>query len=326
MVWNFQNGGRILDEGDTFNMQDGAKDDWWHGVDGYDLILGGKVLSDVAQWSGGIFGYLATQGSADEDYERLRAWDRMGGIMKIEPIKKKQKYLRTEVAYIAQKLPYPQVQRVPISGVKITPHQISFDFFDTTEGKIGVSNATEKHMVLECDVLVSELLYFMWNHAGSENEGLIGGWDGSGGMGSYTGMRFFNERDKNTTEMIKALRDGECYKGEYNKNGEGWWNFMWSQLNLPWKGYNRTVEDFQQTQAFIDFRNTLFQQFNGWVCQFTSEVFGVFNGVITEITYEIEDGSMDAKWHLKIEEAIFTDDYSEEGKKPQAEGSTDGSG
>lgn len=310
MVWNFQEGGKILDEGDGLDMQSAAADEWWHGYDIYDQLFVGSLIP----------------GMGDEDYERLKAWDRMGGMMKIEPIKRKQNYYRAEVAYIAQGLPYPQIQRVPISGVKITPHQISFDFFDTTEGKIGVSNATEKHMVLECDILVTELIYFMWNHAGTKNQGQLYGLDGTGGGGGMSGMRFFKERDEHVTNMIEALSEGECYKGEYNKNGEGFWNFMWSKLNVPWKGYNRTVEDFQQTQAFIDFRNSFLQQFNGWVCQFTSEVFGVFNGVITEISYEIEDGSMDAKWHLKIQEAIFTDDYSDEGKKPQtSEGSTDDS-
>lgn len=311
MVWNFNENGKLLDEGDGLDMQSAATDDLWDGYDIYNQLFAGSVL-----------------GFGDEDYERLKAWDRMGGIMKIEPIKRKQKYFRAEVAYVAQGLPYPQIQRVPISGVKITPHQISFDFFDTTEGKIGVSNATEKHMVVECDILVTEMIYFMWNHAGTENQGQLFGLDGSGGGGGMSGMRYFRQIEENTTKIIEAYQKGECPVGtEFKKNGEGWWNFMWSQFNLPWNGYNRVVQDFQQTQAFIDFRNSFLQQFSGWVCQFTSEVFGVFNGVITEISYEIEDGSMDAKWHLKIQEAIFTDDYSTEGKKPStSEGSTDGSG
>lgn len=309
MVWNFQEGGKLLDEGDGFSAEDAATDDWWQGYDIYDQL-----------WAGSIAHF------GDEDYERLKAWDRSGGTMKIEPIKRKQKYYRSEVAYIAQGVPYPQVQRVPISNVKVTPHQISFDFFDTTEGKIGVSNATEKHMVVECDILVFDMIYFMWNHAGTENQGQLFGLDGTGGGGGMSGMRYFNELEKHVDSMIEAYSKGECYQQEFNRNGEGFWNFMWSTLNVPWGGYNWVVNDFQRTQAFIDFRNSFLQQFNGWICQFTAEAFGVFNGVITEISYDIEDGSLDAKWHLKIQEAIFTDDYSEEGKKPTAEGSTDGSG
>lgn len=303
--------GKTLDEGGGYDAQEGVVNEWWHGYDILGQLHAGELL-----------------GFGDEAYESLRSWDRMGGIMKIEPLFWKQTYYRSEVAYIAQKQVYPQIQRVPISGVKITPHQISFDFFDTTEGKIGVSNATEKHMVLECDVLVSDLLYFMWNHSGTENQGQLYGLDGTAGGGGLSGLRYQNEQKKNVDAMIDALLEGECFEGTMNKNGEGFWNFLWSTLNLPWDGYNRTVTDFQETQAFIDFRNSLFQQFNGWVCQFTSEVFGVFNGVITEQSYEIEDGSMDAKWHLKIQEGIFTDDYSEEGTKKQetSEGSEDQSG
>ena len=251
----------------------------------------------------------------------------MGGMMKIEPITKKQNFQYTTVAYIAKGLPYPQIQRVPISSVKITPHQISFDFFDTSEGKIGVSNASEKHMVLECDILVTDLIYFMWNHAGSSNAGHLAGFDGTGGFGAYTGMRFMNEQKRAVESMIEAIancKGKSAYdEGVFKKNGEGLMNWVMSNLN-PW---SRRVNDFQETQAFIDFRNTFLQQFSGWICKFTSEVFGVFDGVITDISYEIEDGFLDAKWHLKVQEAIFTEDYSEDGKKKEtSNGSQDQSG
>ena len=49
--------------------------------------------------------------------------------------------------------------------------------------------------------------------------------------------------------------------------------------------------------------------------------------MITDISYEIEDGFLDAKWHLKVQEAIFTEDYSEDGKKKEtSNGSQDQSG
>lgn len=267
-------------------------------------------------------------GFGDEDYERLKEWDRMGGIMKIEPITKKQNFQYTTVAYIAEGLPKPQIQRVPISDAKVTPHQISFDFFDTTEGKIGVSNATEKHMVLECDILVCDLIYYMWNHNGSENQGQLFGADGTGGGGAFSGMRFIQQQQDALTTMIENVYNdngfGNYDNGVYNKNGEGFMNWIKANIN-PW---NRTVNDFQQTQAFINFRNTFLQQFSGWICKFTSEVFGVFDGVITDISYEIESGFMDAKWHIKIEEAIFTEDYSEDGTKKTetSEGSENNSG
>ena len=295
-------------------MQAGADNRNWQGHDAYDDLFAGNIGSSLT----GI-------GSGKEDYEALKQWDRMGGMMKIEPITKKQNFQYTTVAYIADGLPEPQVQRVPISDPKITPHQISFDFFDTSEGKIGVSNANEKHMVLECDILVSDIIYFYWNHSGSSNQGQLLGFDGTGGMGAYTGLRFMQQQQKAVESLIAGdcSDNGDFDNGVYNKNGEGLMNWAVSNIN-PW---NRTVNDFQETQAFIDFRNTFLQQFSGWICKFTSEVFGVFDGVITDISYEIESGFLDAKWHLKVQEAIFTEDYSEDGKKPSnAEGSQDQSG
>lgn len=301
-------------------MPNGATNEMSTAYDPYGQIQFGSFADSVGESIG------LDLGSGTEDYERLKQWDRMGSMMKIEPIMKKQNFQYTTVAYIANGLPTPQVQRVPISGAKITPHQISFDFFDTSEGKIGVSNASEKHMVLECDILVTDLIYFMWNHAGSSNQGQLFGFDGTGGMGAYTGMRFIQQQADAVESLISGgcSNNGDFDKGVYNKNGEGLMNWVKSSIN-PW---NRTVNDFQETQAFIDFRNTFLQQFTGWICKFTSEVFGVFDGVITDISYEIEDGFLDAKWHLKVQEAIFTEDYSEDGKKKTetSDGSQDQSG
>lgn len=309
-----------MDNNSGFSMPNGATNINFMGHDPYGDIMKGGLLDRFGESIG------LDLGTGSEEYERLKEWDRMGGMMKIEPITKKQNFQYTTVAYIANGLPDPQVQRVPISDVKITPHQISFDFFDTSEGKIGVSNASEKHMVLECDILVSDIIYFYWNHTGSSNaSNLTLGFDGTGGMGAYTGLRFINQQQQAIESMISGgcSDNGDFDKGVYNKNGEGFMNWVGSQLN-PW---NRTVNDFQQTQAFIDFRNTFLQQFSGWICKFTSEVFGVFDGVITDLSYEIESGFLDAKWHLKVEEAIFTEDYSEDGKKATtAEGSPDQSG
>lgn len=302
-------------------MQNGATHENWSGSDGYDQLKAGGGIDSFLEGLG------IDAGTGSEEFERIKQWDRMGGMMKIEPITKKQNFQYTTVAYIAKGLPYPQIQRVPISSVKITPHQISFDFFDTSEGKIGVSNASEKHMVLECDILVTDLIYFMWNHAGSSNAGHLAGFDGTGGFGAYTGMRFMNEQKRAVESMIEAIancKGRSAYdEGVFKKNGEGLMNWVMSNLN-PW---SRRVNDFQETQAFIDFRNTFLQQFSGWICKFTSEVFGVFDGVITDISYEIEDGFLDAKWHLKVQEAIFTEDYSEDGKKKEtSNGSQDQSG
>ena len=39
----------------------------------------------------------------------------------------------------------------------------------------------------------------------------------------------------------------------------------------------------------------------------------------------INSGEYFAKWHIKLEEAIFTENYSKSGQKPQAESKTDNS-
>ena len=78
------------------------------------------------------------------------------------------------------------------------------------------------------------------------------------------------------------------------------------------------------------------QQHLGWVCLFSSHAFGVFQGVLTEVSYDITSGETLAKWHLKFEEALFITDengggYSTTGQKQDSsstsgDGSTTGSG
>ena len=47
--------------------------------------------------------------------------------------------------------------------------------------------------------------------------------------------------------------------------------------------------------------------------------FGTFNGVFTEVKYDVSSGEQFAKWHIKVEEALFTTDTSPDGKKPVPE-------
>ena len=61
------------------------------------------------------------------------------------------------------------------------------------------------------------------------------------------------------------------------------------------------------------------------LCNFFSHTFGFFQGVITDVSYSINSGESFAKWHIKLEEAIFTENYSKSGQKPQAESKTDSS-
>lgn len=209
----------------------------------------------------------------EEYHDAAGQWSGQQGVMKIVPQYQKQSFSISQVADIAEGLPDPSTQIMPISDVQVRPHQISFDFFDTTEGKIGISNATEKHMQVECDVYVTDLVYFYWNHGGNEN---------------FSGL-----------DYMRYL------SGYFDSLGENWDSTALEKLY-----------DFENTNDFIKFRTAFLTQFSGWVCRFVSHTFGTFNGVFTDVSYDINSGEQFAKWHLKIEEAIFTGDYSEDGKKP----------
>lgn len=207
-------------------------------------------------------------------------WSNQQGVMKIVPMFQKQTFSVYEVADIAEGVANPSTQIMPISDVQVRPHQISFDFFDTTEGKIGISNATEKHMQVECDVYVTDLVYFYWNHGGTSN---------------FSGLDYMS-----------------YLSGYFDSLGENWDSNAVASLY-----------DFENTNEFIKFRNAFLTQFSGWVCRFVSHTFSTFNGVFTDVSYDINSGEQFAKWHLKIEEAIFTGDYSEDGKKPTETSSGD---
>lgn len=207
-------------------------------------------------------------------------WSNQQGMLKITPLHQKQKFTYSTVAYIAKRKEEPKTQIFPITDVNVVPHQITFDFYDTTEGRIGVSNAVEKHMSVECDIYLTDLLAQFWIF-GDDNHNIMGG----------------------ATNIFRS------YKQE-------WWNAVENNTYLSFEG------DLEATPEFADFRNTFLQQHLGWVCRFTSHVFGVFQGVITDVSYSIGAGESFAKWHLKLEEAIFTEAYSKTGQKPQEESQT----
>lgn len=314
MGWFDQNNDLTGDTGEDF-MNSGAMNEAWHGHDGYNDIHFGGILDQ----------YLNPFdiGSGQEEYVLLRDWDRNAGIMKIVPKQRVQKMSYSTQAYLLEGQPYPQIQRVPISNLKVTPHQVSFDFFDTTEGKIGVSNATEKHYIMEFDIYVIDMVYFMWNHYGSKNQGGLM----QGGLGAYTGMRFLRQREEALEQLQEYISTngktkGEYVDGVYNSDGEGFMNWLNTQVDIfNWGHWE--VDDWEETLTFLNFRNNFMQIYTGWSCMFISHSFGTVEGVFTEINFEVEDGFTDAKWHCKVEESIFTDNYSTDGKKPST---SDGDG
>lgn len=244
-----------------------------------DTIPGLENVKDNDEWHNKIEAYTDNKektwinGIPEQYRDAAEIWSGQQGVMKIVPQYRKRGFTHTEVADIAEGFSEPQTQIFPISDVQVHPHQISFDFFDTTEGKIGVSNATEKHMQVECDIYVTELVYYYWNHGGKSND--------------YNGLNYM----KYLNNFFDSLGD------------------TWDARALE------KLYGFEDTTEFIKFRTGFMMQFSGWVCRFVSHTFSTFNGVITEINYDISSGEQFAKWHLKIEEAIFTEDYSETGQK-----------
>ena len=243
---------------------------------------------NATKWDGmesGAINYNSTQdknwlNTIPAEYRELaNKWASQQGMIKVVPVQQKQKFTYSTVSYIASKQEEPKVQVFPICDVSVVPHQITFDFYDTTEGRVGVSNAVEKHMQVEFDVYLTDLIAQYWIF-GENDEYVLGG----------TTM-------SNTTK--------------------GFWDAVENGTYLDFEG------DLEKTTGFSDFRATFLQQHSGWVCKFVSHIFGVFQGVITDVSYQIGSGESFAKWHIKIEEAIFTDAYSNTGQKPQEQQSGD---
>lgn len=243
---------------------------------------------NATKWDGmesGAINYNSTQdknwlNTIPAEYRELaNKWASQQGMIKVVPVQQKQKFTYSTVSYIASKQEEPKVQVFPICDVSVVPHQITFDFYDTTEGRVGVSNAVEKHMQVEFDVYLTDLIAQYWIF-GENDEYVLGG-----------------------TTMSNATK--------------GFWDAVENGTYLDFEN------DLEKTTGFSDFRATFLQQHSGWVCKFVSHIFGVFQGVITDVSYQIGSGESFAKWHIKIEEAIFTDAYSNTGQKPQEQQSGD---
>lgn len=267
--------GMTFDSWDT-QMEDHNYGDWYNISE---PEVNAQYKEAVDDWYNDA-GYKLLQ----TDYSAYE-WGTQAGIMRIVPISKVQSFTQSMVADIADGVEDPVTQMIPVANVNVIPHHISFDFFDTTEGRFGVSNATEKHMSLECDVYVSELVYFWWQHG--SNDG-------------FKGLDNMQEVYK----YIDELGDGDDQEKYFNALDK--------------------FTDFEMTDEFMKFRSSLFTQFNGWVLKLVGHTFPTFYCVMTDIKYDLSEGETQAKYHLKFEEAIFTEDTSATGQKPEADGDTNG--
>lgn len=259
-----------------------------NGEDGDTNTDSRELNVNAKTWDGMESGAIKYDSTQNQDWyqnvpkiymDTARRWANQQGMMRITPIQQRQKFTYSTLAYIASKTEEPKTQTFPISDVNVTPHQITFDFYDTTEGRIGVSHAVETHMSVECDIYLTDLLAQFW----------IFGDDDTNVMGA---------------DIFKS------YKRQ-------WWESVENNTYLDFEG------DLEATPEFADFRNTFLQQHSGWMCRFSSHAFGVFNGVITDVSYSIGSGESFAKWHIKIEEAIFTEAYQTTGKKEESTTSDD---
>ena len=198
-----------------------------------DALQGDNIGNEWGGMEKGAVNHDSTQNSnwldtIPSQYKQLAsAWSDQQGMLKITPKKQRQKFTYSTVAYIADDQREPKTQIFPISDVNVTPHQITFDFYDTTEGRVGVSNAVEKHMVVECDVYLTDLIYQWWNH-GQDN------------ANDFTRLGWSNALKKQFWAAIEG--------GNYNQT-------------------LAALQDIESTKEFSDFRNTFLQQHLGCLHQ-----------------------------------------------------------
>ena len=271
--WNTIEPVSVLNDKGLQDAMDGAAPSSEFGNRALDLnsgVWGGMESGAIMYNSTQSHDWLST---IPAEYRDVAAkWENQRGMIKITPLQQRQKFTYATVAYIAAKQEEPKTQVFPISDVSVTPHQITFDFYDTTEGRVGVSNAVEKHMTVEFDVYLTDLVATFWAFGGDNEYNY--------GLSTFPNLkkRFWEAMENNAVLQIDT--------------------------------------DVEATKEFAEFRTTFLQQHSGWVCRFASHTFGVFQGVITDVNYDIQSGESFAKWHVKLEEAIFLEAYSTDGKKP----------
>lgn len=275
---------------------------WFEGYDMYAVYDDGRDYAAFAEQMESSY-----DNSVPSAYKsQFRQWANQQGVMKIIPHQQKQRFSYSNIAYIAEGMDSPVPQIVPIANISYVPHQISFNFFDSSEGKIGVSNPVEKCASLEVDIYVTDLVYFWWNH-GYKN-------DVTQTYTQTTKVEGHGTKVDSNAQMLVGEELHSDWKGlKYLTSRD---NFI-NSLGHDWDANDLdkiSFLNFEDTTDFMDFRSTFLSQYNGWVCKFVSHAFPTFYGVITDSKYDISEGETWAKYHVKIEEAVFTMDYNAAGK------------
>lgn len=146
-----------------------------------------------------------------------------------------------------------------------------------------------------------------------------------------TGFSFFDSSDGNygiekattehmTVEFEVMFSELMLYYYNYKNYAKTYGGSQWMGLQKLSAVTDSTlvnIDKREEANAFVKVRESFLQEYSGWACTFTSSNFGSFDGVITELSYDIEEGETDAKYSVKIEEVVVPTDTttsSETGK------------
>lgn len=267
--------------GDDSSYDSGSSEETDTGTDGASTDTGSTGSTETEEEFVPLGVASTEKFSVPEKYSKIWGkWSTQRGILKVKPEMKfayntkatasdndsstteDTTTFETSVTYLNNdKSTQPVTQTFPIEDVKITPHMTSFEFFDTSEGTVGIEKATYQHMIVEFQVTFSTLLLYYYNYANYAKE--------------YSGAS------------------------------------QWMGLSDLYKQKATDVIDnaeLENRERFIRIRQRFLQEYSGWACTFTSNVFGVFQGVITDLKYNVDAGDTDGIYSIKIEEIIIPDE------------------
>lgn len=158
----------------------------------------------------------------------------------------------------------PKSQKFPVYDVSYKPHQMSWAFSETNAGKLATAQK-EDYAEVEFKINVNDLV-----------------------------QQYYNGN---------ILNNSANYLGRVQKLVEeksGWHNDRNSGQ----------FSDFSQTDAatlysdFTNFRSTFLDEFNGYACIFSSQLFPSFRGVITSRKQSIEAGTTEAIYEVTVKEIL----------------------
>src|SRR5574344_1290391 len=176
--------------GDDSSYDSGSSEETDTGTDGASTDTGSTGSTETEEEFVPLGVASTEKFSVPEKYSKIWGkWSTQRGILKVKPEMKfayntkatasdndsstteDTTTFETSVTYLNNdKSTQPVTQTFPIEDVKITPHMTSFEFFDTSEGTVGIEKATYQHMIVEFQVTFSTLLLYYYNYANYAKE------------------------------------------------------------------------------------------------------------------------------------------------------------